>query len=399
MLEVVNLFREKGTLDELGFGVIRDAFADHFFPGTSTIQTRARYFLFLPWIYLKLEADRVASAHIDQQARRWQAQLAQSLAAGGQGESAGVIGIQAGERLQRPPSVVYWSGMKRWGLRTFPGSLEQYHLSFDNLHAEARRGLRSDDGESELVEASRRNWHGGLPAAPDTLFDTTTFNLTRDEALYLQERILTSVPGTMLAYVMQGNRHIRRVDVPWLYPQLDRLPQILRDRLEEARRFSLLAIGAQYLYNLLMAERANEDGIRDEPDLIDRYRTRLDEWATEVNQEIRGLSSWNRPGFWSLIYDLSPGLRPTAYRFAETWMGMAIDDPQRVADRQDARQLITNRERSLKGGLARLQSRRALERWNGASGLGRLTYRWPEGRMMAADILDGLANKSDAGIA
>ena len=399
MLEVVNLFREKGTLDELGFGVIRDALADHFFPGTSTIQTRARYFLFLPWIYLKLEADRVASAHIDQQARRWQAQLAQSLAAGGQGESAGVIGIQAGERLQRPPSVVYWSGMKRWGIRTFPGSLEQYHLSFDNLHAEARRGLRSDDGEGELVEASRRNWHGGLPAAPDTLFETTTFNLTRDEALYLQERILTSVPGTMLAYVVQGNRQIRRVDAPWLYPQLDRLPQLLRDRLEEARRFSLLAIGAQYLYNLLMAERSNEDGIRDEPDLIDRYRTRLDEWATEVNQEVRALRSWNRPGFWALIYELSPGLRPTAYRFAETWIGMAIDDPQRVADRQDARQLITNRERSLKGGLARLQSRRALERWNGASGLGRLTYRWPEGRMMAADILDGLANKLDAGIA
>ena len=212
MLEVVNLFREKGTLDELGFGVIRDAFADHFFPGTSTIQTRARYFLFLPWIYSKLEADRISSAQIDQQARRWQAQLAHALAASGQGESAGVIGIQAGERLQRPPSVVYWSGMKRWGVRTSPGSLEQYHLSFDNLHAEARHGLRSDDGEGELVEASRRNWHGGLPAAPEGLFDATTFNLTREEAHYLQERILTSVPGTMLAYVVQGARQIRRVE-------------------------------------------------------------------------------------------------------------------------------------------------------------------------------------------
>ena len=40
MLEIVNLFREKGTLDELGIGVIRDGFSDHFFPGTSTLQTR-----------------------------------------------------------------------------------------------------------------------------------------------------------------------------------------------------------------------------------------------------------------------------------------------------------------------------------------------------------------------
>jgi len=28
------------TLDELGFGILRDAFADVFFPGTNTIMTR-----------------------------------------------------------------------------------------------------------------------------------------------------------------------------------------------------------------------------------------------------------------------------------------------------------------------------------------------------------------------
>lgn len=51
MLDAVDLFSEKGTRDEMGIGAVRDAFADLFFPGTSTIQTRARYFLFVPWIY------------------------------------------------------------------------------------------------------------------------------------------------------------------------------------------------------------------------------------------------------------------------------------------------------------------------------------------------------------
>jgi hypothetical protein len=59
MMEVINLFREKGTLDELGIGTIRDTHAEHFFPGTSTIQSRARYFLFIPWLYLQLERERV----------------------------------------------------------------------------------------------------------------------------------------------------------------------------------------------------------------------------------------------------------------------------------------------------------------------------------------------------
>ena len=43
MMEVVNLFREKGTLDELGICTIRDTVAEHFFPGTSTIQSRIEY--------------------------------------------------------------------------------------------------------------------------------------------------------------------------------------------------------------------------------------------------------------------------------------------------------------------------------------------------------------------
>lgn len=42
----------EGTLDELGFGIIRDAFADRFFPTTSTIMTRARYFILVPSIFL-----------------------------------------------------------------------------------------------------------------------------------------------------------------------------------------------------------------------------------------------------------------------------------------------------------------------------------------------------------
>jgi hypothetical protein len=48
MLDVIDLFREQETRDELGIGTVRDAFADALFPGTSTIQTRARYFLFVP---------------------------------------------------------------------------------------------------------------------------------------------------------------------------------------------------------------------------------------------------------------------------------------------------------------------------------------------------------------
>ena len=108
MMEVVNLFREKGTLDELGIGTVRDTLSEHFFPGTSTIQSRARYFLFIPWVYGLLERDRVPSNRADGRARKLQWRLVQSLQAGGEGASKGVIGIEAGEHLLRLPSTIYW---------------------------------------------------------------------------------------------------------------------------------------------------------------------------------------------------------------------------------------------------------------------------------------------------
>jgi hypothetical protein len=35
--------------DELGLGTIRDTLSDLLFPGTSTVQQRVRYFLFVQW--------------------------------------------------------------------------------------------------------------------------------------------------------------------------------------------------------------------------------------------------------------------------------------------------------------------------------------------------------------
>ena len=55
VMELVSALNEPGTLDELGIGTIRDTIADTLFPSTSTIQTRARYFLFIPWILKVVE--------------------------------------------------------------------------------------------------------------------------------------------------------------------------------------------------------------------------------------------------------------------------------------------------------------------------------------------------------
>jgi hypothetical protein len=66
---IMALFQERETRDELGLGAIRDSIADHLFPGTSTIQTRLRYMLFIPWLYRALEKRDVPEAQLRAEAR------------------------------------------------------------------------------------------------------------------------------------------------------------------------------------------------------------------------------------------------------------------------------------------------------------------------------------------
>lgn len=42
-LAVLAALQESTAIDELGIGIVRDAFADFFFPATSTLFTRAKY--------------------------------------------------------------------------------------------------------------------------------------------------------------------------------------------------------------------------------------------------------------------------------------------------------------------------------------------------------------------
>src|SRR4051812_19238555 len=130
MLEAISQFRERDTLDEIGIGSIRDAFANLLFPGTSVLQTRARYFLFIPWIYLNLERRRLPSSEVGAKARRDEVALIRALKRGDPG-ALGVIGAQVEDRIQMLPSRAYWQGLGVLGIRRVTGPVERYHRSLD----------------------------------------------------------------------------------------------------------------------------------------------------------------------------------------------------------------------------------------------------------------------------
>lgn len=74
-LQVVELLGRPETRVELGLGAIRDAFANALFPGMSTVQRRARYFLFIPWTFREAEQRWAGRTDALERTRRKELQL------------------------------------------------------------------------------------------------------------------------------------------------------------------------------------------------------------------------------------------------------------------------------------------------------------------------------------
>lgn len=382
MAEVIDLFREQDTRDELGLGVIRDAFADLLFPGTSTIQTRARYFLFVPWVYRRHENRGTSAAEIAQRTRRDEVALIDALVEAG--ERDGVIGIDKRSELQRLPSSIYWAGLGVWRVRRFLGSQAQYHRAWDSVLR--RRGDASVNDDKEPVEATvARTWDPELPEAPGEFPKCASFMLTRAEAEYLQQRIL-ELGSTLLGHLICATKPAEQTEFPWVHPDMDSFPDLFKVRLEHARLFSEAMHGTGLLYNLMLAEE------RGNTEWIDDYRQRFTTWATLLVSQRDVFRRWQRQEFWAIVDSTRARVTLQTRRFVDVWLNLALGtpSPRSLAEHEGARTLVRERERVLKRARARLGDPRALERWNGASGAGQLNYRWHRVRTIVADILRGL---------
>jgi len=387
MLDVIELFRERDTRDELGLGTIRDAFADLFFPATSTIQTRARYFFFVPWMYLHLEGRRIPSALVPERARKDEIALIDAVLASG--DTDGVLGRVAGKSLQRLPSNIYWQGLGILGIRLFPGSQPQYHRSLDRFYLLKGRQPRDDDGEP-VGGALQVNWHPGLPAPPDEFPHATGLRLTKGEARYLQERITARAPDSLFRFLAEHGRDVEDLDLPWQHPQFAEFPARCQEQLHHARNFSEAMHGASLLYNLMLAELIAND------EWVSTYKAVVKEWAELVGARRRELLAWDRGRFWQIVGSQGARVSQRTRVFVESWLDLLVREEslKRAATGKPAQALIREREQALKKSLARLDNRRALELWSGAAGAAQLNFRWRIAQRILKDVYQGLSGDS-----
>jgi len=369
---IMALFQERETRDELGLGAIRDSIADHLFPGTSTIQTRLRYMLFIPWLYRELEKGERPEAQLRAEARDNEIRLADALKAGG--ESNGIIGRDAGPRLQRLPSSVYWAGLGAWGIRLFPGSIDSLFVALRSR----RRWRGTPDDEDALAGAQEPSvWIPTLPGLPDDLLERAVFRLTSEEAQFLIDRLVATQPTALLTMLAREGIDAD-CDYVWTHPHLSAFPAAARRLVEHGEVFSHVMHGAALLYNLALSElRENEDWIED-------YHKHIQTWSDELDLSV--VRAWSLDDFWKLVEHPAHTIRPAAKRFVTEWREFVLGGTDQVTSTPAARRLVEERERRLKAGQSRFANHAVRDRWSGASGVDRFGFRWAQAKSHLRDI-------------
>lgn len=268
VLSVLKLLAEPGAVDELGIGIIRDSFADILFPGTSTIQTRAKYFFVVPYIMLELEKVKGIKQHeflslLDQK----EVELIDILDKDG---AEGVIGVDARESLKRKPSSIYWNALKAYGFFANSGlTLSEYVKVFCTVRDNSqkvknagnnKRGNEEAADDLDSVSGLFNFWR--VPIPEPTWREELTIELSKEEAAYLKQKIIT-MPNTkdsLLALILRETRvdfcdYSSFDDLDTLLPVM---PEAMKNDYIMARDFANFIFGAQIRYNIIFTKDQEE---------------------------------------------------------------------------------------------------------------------------------------------
>jgi len=367
---LIDLFKEPEARDELGLGTIRDGLADLLFPGTSTIQTRLRYMLFIPWIYREAQSRKTSQAERVVIARNLEFDLSEALLEGGERDD--VIGRLAGKDLKRLASSVYWAGLQTLGIRTLAGNQATF-LSY---------------GPESLKDHDLKLWAAGLPEAPDNLFKKIDFRLREKEIAFLRDRIAAKAKASLLNELAIKEKAFKD-DWPWEVSD-DAISNTNRTLLRHAERYSTVMHGALLFYNLLLAQRAaqrpNAKRHGDAGELVKDYRSRIEDWRGELDG--LAIKQWDLDDLFRHVGNTSHKLTGPSRDFVIGWVEIAARGAPNLESDSQAIDLVHRRERGLKRAKSRLCHDAPLERWSGASGLARLDFRWKTARKHLGDLVD-----------
>ncbi len=267
-LDVIRLLDEPGAVDEIGIGIVRDAFANKFFPGTSTIQTRAKYFYIVPYAIKKalsnkslINCKRIISEIED----KIEYQCGKALNNGS--DKDGVIGKRNLPKkwVSRKPSSIYWNGLKTFGIfRGLNLSLEEYiRLALQQRDKSVNSNSKSankntndvDDFDDDDAGNNRKKVFWNLPDYDEKdWMKNLVMALEPQEAQHLRKQISENLNGTLFKFLLDNNIKFDDVNSfeTLTNKVFDQLSDINKELVTLANLFNIVVYLCRIRYNIIL---------------------------------------------------------------------------------------------------------------------------------------------------
>lgn len=268
VLSVLDLLGEKGVLDEMGIAPIRDSYSDLFFPGTSTIQTRAKYFLIVPYTFKDLEFNNQYQYSKLRKTFNDTEERCAHIFLDNNRDEKGVIGrrsIQSGSWVQRTPASIYWAGLRKYGIFRGRISIDQYikyiAIQKQDKSGNVNLGNRSDEAHDDKNAGDSQKFHYlNIPTYKRDWFDNLEMNLTFEEGQFLKNQIIETCPNSLMGHILK-NDISEFLDIPSfdkLKLIIGKFPEEIQANYWNALRFSDFCYALRVVYNMIVSENRNE---------------------------------------------------------------------------------------------------------------------------------------------
>ena len=279
---ILKMLGVQGSVDELGIGTIRDYFSNKFFPGITVLQTRAKYFVLIPYIFSDAQKQKYNNKReVLSWINRQEYKLVRTLVNEDPNES-GIIGRRSliHERAVKiKPSTIYWNGLRTIGAIRVPECTINYACEKVYLESRKRREI-SLKAESEDIKGDDKDMlregrilfeliHSGYD-----YMNNSSIHLKVHEAAYIQRLFTTSIQtkNSLMAFFLNNQEEFFD-SFSFESINASQLPDKLKHHYGLARQFADFIYGAHALYNVIYARGCD---IEDD-EINDKFKKWFDE--------------------------------------------------------------------------------------------------------------------------
>lgn len=385
--KMMQLLQESEAIEELGIGRVRDHFSNTLFPGTSTLQHHAKYFVVMPSLYYHtaFKSRKFQNlAEVSRYIKEAEVQITRQMAKWDNNQinttETGITGINTlkdalndyNKYVKYDPAYIYGSGLARYGIIPDTG-VERLIMELNKKHfadPHNKGALKSEDttedagdltGDKQVIKTCGESYD---------FFNGKTMSLalTEKEASFMKDRIHSSCDGTMLAYLIDSKyelpERIGYFEIEELLSELD--PKVV-NIYKKSVLFSKLMHLIDWRFNYSYFD---SFGNTDEAEVCkDEYEKLLVEYKEVILNE----------GAFKALFDYTRSIDMMLTEFCEACYKAIIGgEPTRVDQLVKAREHTVKRERSKIGNSAYKNQGRGKPLPN--------TFRWETVRTMVNEI-------------